>query len=208
MYSLDKNRQKRIMKSANTDNELSMYGGNNMKKINLSSKAKKSLIITGSALICVGAIAAALSMSGGVAAAEPQSAVASSSPSTSIISVAPIIVEDESQASSTFVPSSGASQSTELTIISKPTSAPPAPSVASGTNITNKSSKPSYSSKPAAKSSSKATTKKTSSTPRAGDIKDGKMYDPEFGWVTIGGTNKETTVSGNWGGGSQIGIMN
>jgi len=178
-----------------------------MKKINLSSKAKKSLIITGSALICVGAIAAALSMSGGVAATEPQSA-ASSSPSTSVVvSVAPIIVEDDSQTSSTFVPSSGASKSTELTIISKPTSAPPAPSVASGTNITDKNKKPSYSSKSAAKSSSKTATKKSNSSTskksnNAGD------NDPVFGNKGSYSTHGEmTTVSGDWGGGSQVGIM-
>jgi len=191
------------MESANTDEELSMNERRKiMKKINFSSKAKKSLIITGSALICVGAIAAALSMNGGVAAAEAQPAAASSSPSTSVaVSVAPIIVEDESQASSTFVPSSGASQSTELTIISKPTSAPPTPSVASGTNITNKSSKPSYSSKPAAKSNSKAATKKTSSAPK------GKSYMPGFGFVDGTGGGKGTTVDGDGDINKQVGTM-
>ena len=178
-----------------------------MKNINLSSKAKKSIIITGSALICVGAIAAALSMSGGVAATQPQSAT-SNSPSTSVVvSVAPIVVEDNSQTSSTFVPSNGASRSTELTIISKPTSAPPTPSVASGTNITNKSSKPSHSSKPTAKSSSKAATKKTSSATSKKSTNAGDN-DPVFGNKGSYSTHGEmTTVSGDWGGGSQVGIM-
>jgi len=177
-----------------------------MKKINLSLKAKKSIIITGSALVCVAVAAIALHMDGGVtAAAQTQSAAASSSPSTSaVVSVPPIEQQSETESGtgSAFVPSSGASQSAELTTISKPTSAPPTPSAASGTNLTDKTKKPTYTSKPTAKSKTPASNK-----PKAGDIKDGKMYDPEFGWVTIGGTNKQTTVEGDWGGGSQVGIM-
>ena len=177
-----------------------------MKKINLSSKAKKGIIITGSALVCVAVAAIALHMGGGVtAAAEPQS-IASSSPSTStVVSVAPITGDDseiESQVESTFTPSSGSSKATELTKIEKPTSAPPTPSVASGTNLTDKNKKPSY--------SSKSTTKKPSSgTPKMGDTKNGKTYISGFGWVegTGKGGGKETTVEGDWGGGSQVGIM-
>jgi len=161
-----------------------------MGKINLSSKAKKSIIITGSALVCVAVAAIALHMGGGVtAAAQPQSSAASSSPSTSaVVSVPPIEQQSETESgtSSAFVPSSGASQSTELTAISKPTSTPPTPSVASGTSITNKNSKPTYSSKT---TSSKSTTKKiTSKAPS------GKSYMPGFGYVDGTGGGKMTTV--------------
>jgi len=137
-------------------------------------------------------------MSGGVSATEPESTATSSSPSTStVISVAPIIqVDAESQTSSTFVPSSGASQTAELTKIEKPTSTPLAPSVASGTSVTNKSSKPSYVSKPTA---SKSTTKKSSGT-NAGN------NDPVFGdKQTPGG--QMTTVDGDGDINKQVGIM-
>ena len=182
-----------------------------MKKINLSSKAKKGIIITGSALICVAVAAIALRMGGGVTAADEPQSTAASSPSTStVISVAPIIdVNSETDSQTpTFVPSSGASQSTQLTKIEKPTSTPPKPSVASGTNITNKSSKPSYS-KPTA---SKSTTKPSTTKPKMGDkrVYNGQkqIYDDGFGWVEDGGGGgKGTTVEGDWGGGSQVGIM-
>jgi len=191
-----------------------------MKKINLSSKAKKNIIITGSALICVAVAAIALHMGGGVAAAaEPQS-IGSSSPSTStVISVAPIIgVNSETDSQTpTFVPSSGASQSTQLTKIEKPTSAPPKPVIqgdastaSNGTKtqptnsaLTNKNNKPSYTSKPTVPATSQS--KPANNTPSGG--KPGQVYDPVFGWQYPTG-GEGTTVNGDWGGGSQVGIMN
>jgi len=188
-----------------------------MKKINLSSKAKKSIIITGSAMVCVAIAAIALHMGGGVAAAaEPQSIASSSLSTSAVVSVAPITgdSEIESQASSTFTPSSGASKSTELTKIEKPTSAPPAPIVkgdASTTSngkvtpptnpaLTDKSKKPSYSSKPTATSPSKS----ANNTPTGG--KPGQVYDPVFGWQYPTG-GKGTTASDMYEDGVKVGIM-
>jgi hypothetical protein len=169
----------------------------------LSSKAKSDIIIAGMALVCIGAIVAVLNIgsNGNVAAAESVSS-ASNSPSTSmVVSVPPIErqIETESGTSSAFVPSSGASQAAELTEIQKPTSAPPAPSVASGTNLTDKNKKPSYSSKPTAAKHS--TTKKANRAPK------GKSYMPGFGYVDGNGGGQMTTVDGDWGGGSQVGTM-
>lgn len=183
-----------------------------MKKINLSTKAKKSIIITGSALICVGAIVAALNINGNVAAAEPQSAV-SSSPSTAVSVYVPPIEEQkfevESGTSSAFVPSSGTSQTAELTKIEKPVSAPPAPSVASGTNVTDKNKKPSYSSKPTAKSN-KAKTKKSENTTTKKSNNPGDN-DPVFGnkgsYSTHGETTKDKPTDHDGDINKQVGIM-
>ena len=194
-----------------------------MKKINLSSKAKRSIIITGSALVCVAVAAIALHMGGVTAAAEPQSIASSSLSTSAVVSVAPITgdSEIESQASSTFTPSSGASKSTELTKIEKPTSAPPAPIVkgdASTTSngkvtpptnpaLTDKSKKPSYSSKPTATSQpTKSPSKPANNTPSGG--KPGQVYDPVFGWQYP--TGGEGTTVGNPGDeltGNKVGIM-
>jgi len=192
-----------------------------MKKINLSSKAKKSIIITGSALFCVAVAAIALTLStGGVSATEPSSIAASRSSSTSlVVSIAPIIGDNSENDSQTpvFVPSSGASQSTQLTKIEKPTSAPPAPVVEGNTStasndkvtpptnpaLTDKSKKPSYTSKPTATSKPA-----TSNNTKNGTVKDGKTYVDGFGWVDgTGAGGQGTTVEGDWGGGSQVGIM-
>ncbi len=193
-----------------------------MKKINLSSKAKKSIIITGSALFCVAVAAIALTLStGGVSTTEPSSIAASRSSSTSlVVSIAPIIGDNSETDSQTpvFVPSSGTSQSTQLTKIEKPTSTPPAPvvegdaSTASNgkvtppTNpaLTDKNKKPSYTSKPTAKSS-EATTKKSDGTTTKKSNSAGDN-DPVFG-NTQTPHGQMTTVEGDWGGGSQVGIM-
>ena len=185
-----------------------------MKKVNITPKAKKSLIITGAAVICIGITAFALSTYAGAQAADPQSEASSSvSPTSLTISIAPI--EDTSENGShapTFVPSSGASQSAQLTTISKPTSAPPKPVVegdastaSNGTKtqpansaLTNKNTKPSYTSKPT------VSKKPSSSTPSGG--KPGQKYVPGFGWQ-YPGSGEGTVVSGDWGGGSQVGIM-
>ncbi len=169
----------------------------------MSSRAKSSLIIAGTALISIGALIAVLNIDNNASAAEPASS-ASSSPSTSVVISVPPIQEQkfevESGTSSAFVPSSGASQAAELTKIEKPVAAPPAPSVASGTNMTDKNKKPTYSSSSApAKSSSKAPTKK--STHPGGN-------DPVFGNTQA--PHGETTTVGNPGdklSGDKVGTM-
>jgi len=178
-----------------------------MKKINITPKAKKVILFSAMAVICIGVVTLVSTVNAKSAAEQvnPSSIDLITDDGISELSISPI--EHSSSTASeapAFVPSSGASQSAQLTVISKPTSTPPKPAVSSA--LTNKSSKPSYSSKPTV-SSKPSTHKASSSTPKNGDIKDGKMYDPDFGWVTIGGANKGTTVSGDWGGGSQVGIM-
>jgi len=191
-----------------------------MKKVNITPKAKKSLIITGAAVICIGITAFALSTYAGAQAADPQSEASSSASPTSLtISIAPI--EDTSETGSqtpTFVPSSGASQSAQLTTISKPTSAPPKPVVegdasttSNGTKtqptnsaLTNKNKKPSYTSKPTAPATKPSSKPSSSSKPSGG--KPGQIYVPGFGWQYPTG-GKGTVVSGMHEGGSQVGIM-
>lgn len=189
----------------------------------LSIRAKNGLLITGTALVCVGAIIAVLNMSSSAAATEPVSA-ASSSPSTSAeISVPPIEIQTvvvESGTSSVFVPESGASQTTELTEIQKPTSAPPAPSVPSGTDLTDKSKKPSYTSSASSSAPANSTKQKTSSstkssgTPKMGDKRTSngqkQVYIDGFGWVEDGGGGGKGTTVGNPGDeltGNKVGIM-
>jgi hypothetical protein len=179
--------------------------------MSLNTRTKNVLIISGTALICVGAMIAVLNMSSSAAATEP-AAPASSSPSTStVVSVPPIEqqFEAESGTSSAFVPESGANQTAELTKIEKPVSAPPSPSVASGTNLTDKNKKPSYSSSAPAKSSTtkkatSSTTKKPSSAPK------GKSYMPGFGYVdgTGGGQMTKDKPTNNDGDiNKQVGVM-
>jgi|GEM_PF-1376190 len=187
---------------------------NNMKKINLSPRAKKILIATGSALVCVCAVALIVTMNSGAAPAAVQPELASSTTTSVDVSVGDIdvvsAVGGQSDAGA-FVPSSGASQSAQLTTISKPSSAPPKPVVegdastaSNGTKtqptnsaLTNKSTKPSYTSKPT------ASKKPSSSTPSGG--KPGQKYVPGFGWQYPG--SGEGTVVSMHEGGSQVGIM-
>mgnify|MGYP001271639152 CR=1 FL=1 len=193
-----------------------------MKKINITPKAKKSLIITGAAVICIGISAFALSAYAGAPAAEPQSAAASSASPTSLtISIAPI--EDTSEIGSqapTFVPSSGASQSAQLTKIQKPTSTPPKPVVegdastaSNGTKtqptnsaLTNKNTKPSYTSKPTAPTTKPSSKPSSSSKPSGG--KPGQVYDPVFGWTNpTGGEGTTVGKPGDELTGDKVGIM-
>jgi hypothetical protein len=182
----------------------------------LSTRGKNTLIVTGAALICVGALAAAFNMSSHAAVAEPASS-ASSSPSTAVSVYVPPIEEQkfeaESETSSAFVPSSGASQAAELTEIQKPVSAPPAPSVASGTDLTDKNKKPSYSSSSAPaksngstpKKASSSTAKKPSSPTKKKSTNPGDN-DPVFGnQKGTGGVG--TTVSDMYENGVKVGTM-
>ena len=204
-----------------------------MKKINLSPKAKKGLIITGSAVICIGIAAIAMTMTGGTPAdTAPENSEVSSEP---IISIAPI-EEDSSiktqSAAPTFNPENGESRTTELTRIEKPTSQPPAPKIegdSSKTNgketpptnpaLTDKKHKPSYTKppvapgskpKPATKPSNNKPADKKPSKPKdtkPSGGKQGQVYVEGFGWIDDIGEGEQTVVEGDWGGGEQIGIM-
>lgn len=183
-----------------------------MKKLNLTSRSKKGLLAVGSGTVCVGIVALILTFSTGASpcTVEPNS---SSSTVTSVsVSVGDISENtpiNQDSGGATFIPSSGASQTAALTTISKPTSTPPKPvvqgdaSTASNgkktqpTNsaLTNKNQKPSYASKPTA-------SKPSSSKPP----EKSRDQDPVFG-NTVGTGGKMIEDKGNWGGGSQVGIM-
>ena len=205
-----------------------------MKKINLSHKAKKGLIVSGTAVISIGIITViALTMTGGTPAdTAPESSEVSSEP---IISIAPIEEDSSTKTQSTaptFNPENGESRTTELTQIEKPTSQPPAPKIEGDSSktsdgketpptnpaLTDKKHKPSYTKppvapgskpKPATKPAEKKPSKPANNTPKNGEVRNGKMYDPDFGWVEIGGANEQTVV-GNPGDeltGNKVGIM-
>ena len=195
-----------------------------MKKINLSHKAKKSLIVSGTAVISIGIITViALTMTGGTPAdTAPESSEVSSEP---IISIAPIEEDSSTKTQSTapvFNPEKGESRTTELTTISKPTSQSPAPKIEGDSSktsdgketpptnkaLTDKTHKPTYTKPPVApgskpkpatkpsnnKPADKKPSKPTDNTPKAGDTKNGKSYVPGFGWVDGTGAGGEETV--------------
>lgn len=189
-----------------------------MKKFNLSTRGKRSLIAVGSALVCVTVVTLVATLTTGAKAPEQPVTVSSSSTVTSVdVSVGDIAVESGSSSNdAAFVPSSGVSQTTQLTKIEKPSSTPPKPVVKGDSStssngkktqptnsaLTNKNQKPSYASKPTATTSKPSTT--TSSKPSGG--KPGYSYDPVFGWTKDTG-GETIVVSGMHEGGSQVGIM-
>ena len=205
-----------------------------MKKINLSHKAKKGLIVSGTAVISIGIITViALTMTGGTPA-NTTGTVSSEVSSEPVISIAPI-EDTNTQTQSTaptFNPENKENRTTELTTISKPTSQPPAPKIEGDSSktsdgketpptnpaLTDKKHKPSYTKppvapgskpKPATKPAEKKPSKPANNTPKNGEVRNGKMYDPDFGWVEIGGANEQTVV-GNPGDeltGNKVGIM-
>ncbi|TQI68537.1 DUF6550 family protein [Clostridium sp. KNHs216] len=186
----------------------------------LSSKAKKSLLAVGSGVICLGTVLLIVSFS--TAATAPDTNQTNSTDST-VTSVS-VNVEDIQTISSVsptegnkvFDPSSGVSQTTDLTKIEKAPSTPQKPvvkgdaSTASNgkttppTNsaLTDKTKKPTYTSKPTA-----TTSKPSSSAPSGG--KPGQKYVPGFGWITAGNTPGETKTVSDAGGdiNKQVGIM-
>lgn len=130
----------------------------------------------------------------------------------------------------------GDKNTTELTSIApKSSSTPPAPVIegagsetssgytkATNPALTDPSKKPSYqetpiiddgkkksssSSSSSSKGSSSSSSKPSSSQPKAGDSNDGKTSMPGFGLVDGTGGGQGEVVSGDWGGGEQIGIM-
>ena len=175
-----------------------------MKSIHISKKAKKGIVVTSIAVLCVG----------GIIFAEKQQLNASgmtedlSSQDTEIVlgtpnSISVPSISSESGTSSAFVPSSGAKASEPLTSVSKPTSTPSKPTSPASSKLTNKNKKPVYSTKPKASTSSKkSTTSKVTKAPK------GKSYMPGFGYVD--GTGGGETIVGSDVGGDinkQVGIM-
>lgn len=136
-----------------------------MKKITFSHTAKRIAMFAGLAVVCVAALSLVYSR---VNAAQPTEASSSTSSdeivmaSPNSITVPPISSEgDESGTGSAFVPSSGATASKPLTVVSKPSSQPPKPTPPASSALTNKAKKPSYSVTPKAPASSTSPTKPT-----------------------------------------------
>lgn len=164
----------------------------------LTYGTKRVLIIAGLAVICVGA--ASLVVQHTASANDTQEVSSESSAELVLGTPNPISVPEisSSETASAFVPSSGAQASAPLTSVSKPTSTPPKPTPPASSQLINKAKKPTYSSKPTA---SKSTTSKVTSAPA------GKTYVPGFGYVDGTGGGEMTEVKGDWGEGSQVGIM-
>lgn len=201
-----------------------------MKKITLTKKAKTVAIISGCALICVAVLTLVLTNN---SAASQVSAEATSDVSMKIVSPVSVSIESISPDSNTGSANEGASwnpatqkdASSPLTTISKPTSTPPKPTVQGDSKngqqptnpaLTDKTKKPTYTTTPKAPSSSGSTSKSSSSGSKSSSKSSGgstssgshagEFYVPGFGWVKATG-GKGSTVSGDWGGGSQIGTF-
>ena len=171
----------------------------------MSPKTRRYLTLAVTAFVSVGAAALIIMNRVGVEAGQAaQNASSTQVSSEEEVSVPPIIVasqESKSGSASAFVPSSGASAAAPLTTISKPTSAPPNPTLPASSVLKDKNKKPNYSSKPVA-------SKKTTATPKNGEVRNGKTYVDGFGWVDGTPQSGETTVvKGDWGEGSEVGIM-
>lgn len=143
-----------------------------MKKIMVLHRTKKLIMVAGMLVVCVGAVFLVMSR---VNASEPEESPSSESSAEIVLGTPNSISVPEitsNETGSAFVPSSGASASEPLTTVSKPTSTPPNPTPPASSALTDKSKKPTYSSKPTA---SKST------TPKSGG-KAGEVYIPGFGW--------------------------
>jgi cytoskeletal protein RodZ len=169
-----------------------------------SFKSKKILMSVVVAAACVGAVALVTSQRANASDTDTNSN--SSNASSEIVLEVPETISAPPVSSATsddsaFVPSSGAAASKPLTTISKPTSQPPKPTPPASSALTNKSKKPTYNTKPRAKTSTGTTSKVSKKDSHAGEA-----YDPVFGWTKSTG-GQGTEVDGDWGGGSQVGIM-
>ena len=130
----------------------------------MNNKSKKVIIFTGLAAVCVGLFSVILAHANADAKPEDSSSKVSSeivmaTPNSIAVSKA----DSKSGISSAFVPSSGTTTSAPLTTVSKPTSTPPKPTPPASSELTNPSSKPQYTSKPAPKANIDANSKKVSS---------------------------------------------
>lgn len=165
----------------------------------MNRKIKKIAAMAGLALACVGALSLVMIR----ANAGEQPDAASSETSSEIVlgtpnSIVVPSISSDADTSSAFVPSSGATESKALTVVSKPTSTPPKPTPPASSALTNKTKKPTYSSAPKASSSSSK-----ASTATAGN------NDPVFGNTTSPKghmiIDKKTSSDGDIN--KQVGIM-
>lgn len=213
-----------------------------MKKINFTSRAKKISIISGAALLCIGVLSVVLFKNGagtGVTATPVSSAslvVASS------VSVNPITGDNDSASSGagsgTWNPAKQKSGSAPLTTVSKPTSTPSKPVVAGDSKngqqptnpaLTDKSKKPTYTTKPKAPASYSDNSKSGSTNSNSGSGSSsgnngsstksnggsngggshaGQVYVPGFGWETpTGGVGTTVGNPGDKLTGDKVGSM-
>jgi hypothetical protein len=200
-----------------------------MKKLN--KRSKKIMMVTGVAAVCCAGVLAAVMVQANAQPNEDAPAPVSSDTSSVqlILSSGLNITAPESKSSGAgsaastgaFVPEKGKNVSEPLTSSVQKDQAPvpPKPSVASSADtqkvLTDRTKKPTYNTKPKAKTStgstsrSKTTSKKSAVTPKNGEKKNGKTYDPDFGWIDGTGGGQGTTV-GNPGDeltGNKVGIM-
>lgn len=185
----------------------------------MNNKSKKVIIFTGLAAVCVGLFSVILAHANADAKPEDSSSKVSSeiimaTPNSIVVSKA----DSKSGTSSAFVPSSGTTTSAPLTTVSKPTSMPPKPTPPASSELTNPSSKPQYTSKPAPKANIDANSKKVSSAAPKKDSSTAKKTDnhtnngdPVFGndVITEKGGNQQTIVGkpGDELTGDKVGIM-
>jgi len=191
-----------------------------MKKIHLTPRAKKISVIAGATVVCLGVLSAVLFQNNASSKmnTSPASSAAITLVSSGTVSVNPITADSSASSDGgTFDPAKQKSASAPLTTASKPASAPPKPVVegdsvngSQPTNpaLTDKSKKPTYTTKPKAPTSSTSTktSSKSSGGSKDGGSHAGEFYDPVFGWTKSTG-GQGTTVTGDWGGGEQIGSM-
>ncbi len=183
----------------------------------LSPKAKKVVILTG--IVCVGIASVVVVNLNSGAAADKNTGSKNSSATIALSSgVMPGSISGDSAAlnssKTTFNPETESSRSEPLTSNSKYASQPPKPTVkgdskngSQPTNsaLTDKNKKPAYKTTPrvsAKKSSSKSSTSTKKST--GGSTKGNSVLNNA---IKEQGGNQETTVDGDWGTGSQVGIM-
>lgn len=205
-----------------------------MKKFIFTPKAKKITIIAGIAVVCAGVLSFSLlqnanaksdnlpSASSNTSDADLVSA-SSSSPTVAIIGNNGGVASGTAGTGSAWTPSSGKNTSAPLTSTASKPQAPAKPKIQgdsvngkqpTNSALTNKAQKPSYTTPPKAPTTQKSTgnnngsgmtTKKSSN---GGSTNKSGGSDPIFKNGYDKGTGgQETVIEGNWGSGSQVGIM-
>jgi hypothetical protein len=204
-----------------------------MKKLN--KRSKKIMMVTGVAAVCCAGVLAAVMVQANAQPNEDAPTPVSSDTSSVqlILSSGLNITAPEAKSSGAgsaastgaFVPEKGKNVSEPLTSSVQKDQAPvpPKPSVASSADtqkvLTDRTKKPTYKTTPkttttTGDSTKKKSSSKKSSTPKKDTVSQpsktghaGQTYDPDFGWIDGTGGGQGTEVNGNWGGGSQVGIM-
>ena len=206
-----------------------------MKKLN--KRSKKIMMVTGVAAVCCAGVLAAVMVQANAQPNEDVPAPVSSDTSSVqlILSSGLNITAPESKsgransATSTgaFVPEKDKNVSEPLTSSVQKDQAPvpPKPSVTSSADtqkvLTDRTKKPTYKTPPKTTTTTGDSTKKKPSPKKPAPKKPsnggnvskpsenhaGQTYDPDFGWIDGTGGGQGTEVDGNWGGGSQVGIM-